>query len=135
MSSPEQLAHRLVSGTHLEDAKVREELYNGGESAVTASQDPMIQFVAKINDDLLAVRKESESRVDADRAAAEKIAKGRFGLLERASSGCSVYAAAQLWDSEWLWRRGGQVCTALHKYWRAVRAGDGAPPVGGPPVG
>ena len=32
--SPEQLAHRLVSGTHLEDPKVREELYNGGQSAI-----------------------------------------------------------------------------------------------------
>ncbi len=79
--SPEQLAHRLVSGTHLEDAKVRKELYNGGKSAVAASEDPMIRFVAKINDDLLAARKESESRVDAPtRAAAEKIAKARFAV-------------------------------------------------------
>src|ERR1035441_8946107 len=40
--SPEQLAHRLVTGTHLEDPKVREELYKGGQSAVDASTDPMI---------------------------------------------------------------------------------------------
>ena len=79
--SPEQLAHRLVSGTRLEDAKVREELYKGGESAVAASQDPMIRFVAKVNDDLLAARKDYESRVDAPtRAAAEKIAKARFAV-------------------------------------------------------
>src|SRR5208337_2861545 len=31
--SPEQLAHRLVSGTHLDDAKVREALYSGGQAA------------------------------------------------------------------------------------------------------
>jgi hypothetical protein len=79
--SPEQLAHRLVSGTHLEEAKVREELYNGGESAIAESQDPMIQFVSKINGDLLAVRRESESKVDAPtRAAAEKIARARFAV-------------------------------------------------------
>jgi hypothetical protein len=79
--SPEQLAHRLVTGTHLEDPKVREELYNGGQSAVSASSDPMIRFAAKINDDLLAVRKDFEGRVDAPtRSAAAKIAKARFSV-------------------------------------------------------
>jgi hypothetical protein len=79
--SPQQLAHRLVTGTHLDDPKVREELYNGGQSAVDASSDPMIRFAAKINDDLLAVRKDYEARVDAPtRAAAEKIAKARFAI-------------------------------------------------------
>lgn len=79
--SPEQLAHRLVTSTHLQDAKIREELYNGGQSAVDASSDPMIRFAAKINDDLLAVRKDYEARVDAPtRAAAEKIAKARFAI-------------------------------------------------------
>ncbi|MGC2246368.1 MAG: S46 family peptidase, partial [Terriglobales bacterium] len=79
--SPEQLAHRLVSGTHLDDPKVREELYNGGESAIEASQDPMIRFEASIDGDLLAVRKEYEAHVDAPtRAAAERIAKARFAV-------------------------------------------------------
>ena len=41
----------------------------------------MIRFAASINDDLLAVRKEYESRVDAPtRAAAERIAKARFAV-------------------------------------------------------
>ncbi|MGB9236461.1 MAG: S46 family peptidase [Terriglobales bacterium] len=79
--SPEQLAHRLVSGTHLDDPKVREELYKGGQSAIDASTDPMIRFAAAINDELLAVRKDYEARVDAPtRAAAEKIAKARFAI-------------------------------------------------------
>ena len=79
--SPEQLAHRLVSGTKLNDPKAREELYTGGQTAVAASADPMIRFAASINDDLLAVRKDYEARVDAPtRAAAEKIAKARFAV-------------------------------------------------------
>jgi len=79
--SPEQLAHRLLTGTHLEDPKVREELYKGGHSAVSASNDPMIRFAASINDDLLAVRKDYEARVDAPtRSSAEKIAKARFAV-------------------------------------------------------
>ena len=79
--SPEELAHRLVSGTNLEDPKVREELYQGGQSAVAASTDPMVRFAASIDDDLLAVRKDYEARVDAPtRAAAERIAKARFAV-------------------------------------------------------
>ena len=79
--SPEQLAQRLVSGTKLEDAKLREELYDGGQSAVAASADPMIRFAALISDDLLAMRKDYEARVDAPaRAAAKRIADARFAV-------------------------------------------------------
>jgi Peptidase S46 len=79
--SPEQLAHRLVAGTHLDDPKVREGLFTGGQSAISASTDPMILFVESIDPDLRAVRKEYESRVDAPtRAAAERIAKARFAI-------------------------------------------------------
>ncbi len=79
--SPEQLAHRLVSSTHLDDPKTREDLYKGGQAAVGSSTDPMIRFAASINDDLLAVRKDYEARVDAPtRAAAERIAKARFAV-------------------------------------------------------
>ncbi len=79
--SPEQLAHKLVGGTHLDDAKVREELYKGGAGAIASSTDPMIRFAASIDDELLAVRKDNEARVDAPtRTAAEKIAKARFAI-------------------------------------------------------
>jgi Peptidase S46 len=79
--SPEQLAERLVSGTHLDDAKVRQDLYSGGEAAIQASTDPIIRFVATIDPDLLAVRKQFEAEVDAPtRAAAERIAKARFAI-------------------------------------------------------
>ena len=80
--SPEQLAHRLVSGTHLNDPKVREGLYTGGQAAIAASTDPMIRFAASIDPDLRAVRKEYETRVDAPtRVAAERIAKARFAVI------------------------------------------------------
>jgi Peptidase S46 len=79
--SPEQLAHRLVSESHLDDPKVREALYNGGQNAIAASTDPMIRFAASIDPDLRAVRKDYEARVDAPtRAAAERIAKARFAV-------------------------------------------------------
>ena len=79
--SPEQLAHRLVSSTRLEDPKLREELYKGGESAIKSSDDAMIRFAESINDDLIAEHKEYAARVEAPtRAAAERIAKARFAI-------------------------------------------------------
>lgn len=88
--SPEELANRLVSGTHLDDAKVREALYNGGSAAIAASTDPMIVFIRSIDPDLLAQRKESEARVEAPtRTAAERIARARFAIY-----GTSVYPDA-----------------------------------------
>lgn len=88
--SPEHLAERLVSGTHLDEVKAREDLYNGGESAINSSTDPMIVFARTVEPDLLAIRKQVDAEVDAPtRAAAERIAKARFAIY-----GTSVYPDA-----------------------------------------
>jgi hypothetical protein len=88
--SPEQLADRLVSGTELDQAGVREQLYNGGESAIEASTDPMIVLARGIEPDLLALVKQTQSEIDAPtRAAAERIAKARFAIY-----GSSIYPDA-----------------------------------------
>lgn len=88
--SPEELASRLVAGTHLDDPKVREALYNGGEAAIKASTDPMIVFVASIDPNLLAARKEFEAKVEAPtRAAEQRIANARFAIY-----GTKVYPDA-----------------------------------------
>lgn len=79
--SPSQLAHRLVSGTRLDDVQVRENLYNGGQAAIDASDDPLIRFAKLIDPDLRGIRKEYEAKVDAPtRADAAKIAKARFAI-------------------------------------------------------
>ena len=79
--SPEQLAHRLVTTTRLDDPKVREALYDGGESAIDASTDPLIRFVVSIDPELRAARKAYEDQVVAPtRDAAERIAKARFAV-------------------------------------------------------
>ncbi len=88
--SPEQLADRLVSGTHLDEAGVREQLYNGGESAIQASTDPLIVFARGIEPELLGFVKQSEAQIDAPtRAAAQRIANARFAIY-----GTSVYPDA-----------------------------------------
>jgi hypothetical protein len=79
--SPEQLARRLVTETHLDDRQVRIGLYDGGASAIAASNDPLIRLAISIDPDLRAVRQQYEAAVDAPtRAAADRIAKARFAI-------------------------------------------------------
>jgi hypothetical protein len=79
--SPAQLADRLISGSHLDDSKVREALYDGGQAAITASSDPLIRFAVSLDPDLRAARKEYEDQVVAPtRSDEERIANARFAV-------------------------------------------------------
>jgi hypothetical protein len=63
--SPAQLAAELVDGTSLADVGVRKRLFEGGQAAIDASNDPMIAFVRSIDADMRAARKENEDIVTA----------------------------------------------------------------------
>jgi len=88
--SPEQLASRLAGGTKLGDPVVRKALWEGGLPAVQASNDPLIQFLLKIQDVTRVTRTEYEGKVQAptDRAS-EALAKARFAVF-----GTSLYPDA-----------------------------------------
>jgi hypothetical protein len=80
--SPDTLASRLVSGSQLADPQVRLELWKGGQAAINASQDPMIQLARQVDAPARVVRKHYEDEVEApSQAAAEKIARARFKIL------------------------------------------------------
>ena len=77
--SPEGLSARLVGGTHLDDPKVRQALYDGGMAAVTASTDPMIQYALRLDPAARAARKAYEERVTGPVVVpTEQIARARF---------------------------------------------------------
>ncbi len=80
--SPAQIADRLVTGSKLADPAVRKALYDGGLRAVRRSDDPMIQYVLKIDEAARARRTAWETRVSGptDRAA-EQIAAARFAAF------------------------------------------------------
>jgi hypothetical protein len=88
--SPEALARRLATGTRLGDIAVRRRLWEGGLAAVQASDDPLIQYLLRIQDITRATRSEYEGRVQAptDRAS-EKLARARFAIY-----GTSLYPDA-----------------------------------------
>jgi hypothetical protein len=88
--SPAQLAHRVITGTKLDDASVRTALYTGGKTAVDASTDPLIALAKIYDPEQRALQKAFDAQVTAPtRTAADKIARARFAVF-----GTSVYPDA-----------------------------------------
>ncbi len=88
--SPESLATRLVKGSKLADVKARQALWDGGQAAVAASNDPMVQLALRIDEDARAVRKHFEDDIEAvQQQNSELLAKARFELY-----GTSIYPDA-----------------------------------------
>jgi hypothetical protein len=80
--SPDSYASRMIEGSRLADPQVRMQLWNGGQAAIDASQDPMIRLARLVDPPARAVRKRYEDEVEApSQAAAEKIARARFKIL------------------------------------------------------
>jgi hypothetical protein len=88
--SPEALARRVTTGTRLGDPAARRALWEGGLAAVEASDDPLIQFVHRIQPVTRGARRDYEDRVQAptDRAS-EALARARFAVY-----GASLYPDA-----------------------------------------
>lgn len=79
--SPLELATEIVSGTKLGSPDVRKALFEGGEPAVAASDDPMIDLARRVDPAARAVRKRMEEEVEApEMKASERIAKARFAV-------------------------------------------------------
>jgi V8-like Glu-specific endopeptidase/molybdenum-dependent DNA-binding transcriptional regulator ModE len=88
--SPRELATRVVKGSKLKDPKVRKALFEGGEAALNASKDPMIELAKLVEPEARAIRKTYEDDVEAVvKKNAELIAKARFQVY-----GTSVYPDA-----------------------------------------
>jgi len=88
--SPDELATALVRSTKLADPALRKQLWEGGQAAIDASDDPMIRIAKLVDPPSRAIRKQYEDEVEAvTDTASEKIAAVRFRTL-----GTSVYPDA-----------------------------------------
>jgi len=87
---PRATATRVVNGTRLADVAARRAVFDGGQAAVEASDDPMIRLVRTIDPAARAIRKRFEDEVLAqlDRGT-ERIAAASF-----AAYGTSTYPDA-----------------------------------------
>ncbi len=87
--SPEELALAL-SKSKLGDPALRKRLWDGGQAAIDASDDPLIRFVIRTDAAARAVRRDWETRITGPtERAQERLATLRFKVL-----GASVYPDA-----------------------------------------
>jgi len=88
--TPDELAARLVDGSKLADPAARLALWNGGQAAIDASDDPLIVLARSLDAEARALRKWHEDEIEAVvEAAHEGIARARFAIY-----GTSVYPDA-----------------------------------------
>ncbi len=132
--SPDALATRLVQQSTLADAAARMALYEGGQAAVDASQDPMIRLAKAVDPAARALRKQFEEEVDGPtQRAQEEIAKARF-----AEYGTSIYPDATFtlrlsYGGMKGWTEKGQDVRPWTELSRAFERATGEPPFRIPP--
>jgi hypothetical protein len=77
--TPADAANDLITHTKLDDVAVRKQLYEGGQAAIDASNDPLIVAMRAIDPSARAARKQFEDKVDAVvRRDGTIVAKARF---------------------------------------------------------
>lgn len=77
--SPQDAAEGMIADSKLDDATYRRHLYEGGQAAIEASDDPLIKMMRAVDPDARAVRKQYEDQVDAvERTDGAAIARARF---------------------------------------------------------
>jgi hypothetical protein len=132
--SPDSLAASLVQGSALGDPQVRLELWRGGQSAIDASDDPLIELAKSVDADARAVRKRYEDEVEAViDAASEAIAKARFAVY-----GTNVYPDATFtlrlnFGTVGGWEENGEPVQPFTELARLYERTTGQPPFALPP--
>ncbi len=107
--SPDTLAARVVDGSHLSDPAVRKQLWEGGQAAVDASHDPMIELAREVDAQARAVRKQDEDEVEAPvQAAAQKIARVRFKVYGTTVPPDATFTLRLNFGTVQGWREGSQ---------------------------
>ena len=105
--SPESLARRLVAGTKLSDPVVRQALWDGGQKAIDASDDPLIRFVAASDGAARRIRLAWEERVSGPSdEAAGRIAEANFELYGEAAYPDATFTPRITYGqvAGWTWR-------------------------------
>ncbi len=77
---PFERAAELIGGSQLNDVDYRRELAEGGQSAIEASTDPMIQFFRTLEEEYRRIRQRKEALEEIERQAYSQIESARVAV-------------------------------------------------------
>jgi hypothetical protein len=84
--TPAETAHAVISGTKWADLAFRKSLLEGGEEAVAASKDPLVELARKVDPMLRELKKEMDDQVESvEVEAGEKIGQARFAVYGKSA--------------------------------------------------
>lgn len=127
--SPAELATRLVQGTKLADPKVRLALYEGGQAAIDAADDPLLRAVRSVEPVGRALRKRYEDEVEGPtRRAQERISKVRFAALGTTAYPDATFTLRLSYGSVAGWTEHGTEIPPFTTLGRAFERATGARP-------
>ena len=127
--SPEALAHRLVSGTHLDDPAYRRRLWEGGIAAIRASDDPLIRFVLANDGIGRALLDRYRAEVDAPITAAQsRLAQARFAVYGNTLYPDATFTLRISYGSVQGWNERGREVPPVTRIAGLYERATGAPP-------
>lgn len=127
--SPAQLANQLIDGTHLDDAALRHQLWQGGAAAVAASNDPFIRLVSDIDTEARALRSRYEKDVEAVvQKNTELIAAARFKKMGDAVYPDATFTLRLSYGTVKGWSEGEKAIPPFTQLAGAFDRATGAPP-------
>jgi hypothetical protein len=127
--SPDTLAERLVRQSTLGNAAARMALFDGGQDAIDASEDPMIRLATAVDPAARALRRTHETEVEGPvTRGQEAISRARF-----AEYGTSIYPDATFTlrlssGAMQGWTEGGEEIRPWTELMRAFERATGEPP-------
>jgi hypothetical protein len=132
--SPDTLAARLVGDSKLADPAARLALYEGGQAAIEASQDPMIRLAAAVDPTARELRKRFEEQVEGPvQRGQEAIAKARFAAYGTSDYPDATFTLRLSYGAMMGWNEKGEEVRPWTELSRAFERATGEPPFKIPP--
>jgi len=127
--TPDSLAAKLIDGSRLADPAVRLRLWNGGQAAIDASDDPLIALARSVDTESRALRTWHEDEVEAVlEAAHEQIARARFAVFGTSQSPDATFTLRLNFGTVQGWNENGVDIDPFTRLARLFERATGRPP-------
>jgi hypothetical protein len=119
----------LIEGSTLSDPKARLQMFDGGQAAIAASQDPMIKLAQAVDPEARRLRKIFENEVEGPEARAQQaIAEARFKAYGTEIYPDATFTLRLSYGAVKGWSEAGQPVEPFTQLRRLYERATGAPP-------